>query len=99
MTLAEFFDPNSNGFDITDVGAIIVVILFATPIVVFVWKKAARRFAGMIRRIVKEELETFTKPIQKSANGGKSLPDANYKIDLIAEHLGITLPDSLKAND
>ncbi|CAB5216988.1 hypothetical protein UFOVP199_24 [uncultured Caudovirales phage] len=99
MLLASFFDPNSNGFDITDVGAMIVVVLFATPVVMWISRRATRRLALLIRSIVQEELERFTKPIQKSANGGKSLPDANYKIDLIAEHLGITLPDSLKAND
>jgi hypothetical protein len=84
MILASFFDPNSNGFDITDVGAILFFAIAAVGAVTGVAHWSAR----MVRRIVKEEVAHATQPIQPNyRNGGQSLADVSAKLDQIVEHL------------
>ena len=69
--LAAILDPSDNGFDITDIATIVAILGGATAILA-----AAAKWAGKVmRRMIREELETWTKPIQPEANGGLSLPD------------------------
>ena len=84
MILASFFDPNSNGFDITDVGAILFFAIAAAGAVA----GFTRWWTRLVRRIVKEEVAHATQPIQPGyRNGGQSLADVSAKLDRIAEHL------------
>ena len=84
MFLASFFDPNSNGFDITDIAAILFFVIAVTGAVTAIARSSAR----MVRRIVKEEVAHATKPIQPVyRNGGQSLADVSAKLDQIVEHL------------
>ena len=102
MIFASFFDPNSNGWDITDLAAIFGLIIGLGGAVIVIRqsvKASARWVSSTVREIVREEVAEQTRPIQKNANGGKSLPDANKKLDFIAAHLGIELPESLQATD
>jgi len=84
MITASFFDPNSNGFDITDVAAILLFcIAFVGAVAGF-----TRWWTRMVRRIVKEEVAHATQPIQPGyRNGGQSLADVSAKLDQIVEHL------------
>jgi len=69
--LASIFDPADNGFDITDAAALLgfLVLIVGTIVGLLKWT------ASLVRNIVREELEAFTRPIQPTANGGLSLPD------------------------
>lgn len=102
MIFASFFDPNSNGWDATDLATLLGLILTVVAVLAIVRKAlqaTAARFTAEVRDIVRDELDTYTKPIQKGANGGSSLPDVNKKVDLIAAHLGIALPEQLQVKD
>lgn len=81
---ANFFDPNSNGFDITD----IATILFFTVALVGAVAGLLRFTANAIKRVVREELEHYTRPIQPGyRNGGQSLADVAAKVDKLIEKL------------
>lgn len=103
MILAgSFFDTNGNGWDIADIAALLGLLLTLGAVIVLVRKSikaGTSKFASEIREIVRDELDVYTKPIQKGANGGSSLPDVNRKVDLIAQHLGIELPVQLQVKD
>lgn len=102
MILASFFDPNGNGWDTTDLATILGLILTLIAVAAVIRKgfqATSAKFATEVREIVRDELDTYTKPIQKGANGGSSLPDVNKKVDLIAAHLGISLPEQLQVKD
>lgn len=103
MLLASFFDPNGNGWDITDVAAIFGLIIAIAAVWVLSRKatrSAATWISTQVRDIVRDELETATAPIQPGANGGLSLPDAakasrrtEQMLQLVAAHLGLELPE------
>ena len=99
MLLASFFDVNDNGLDITDVAVILAVIASLVTGVHASFRWTRRQLRDEIREVVCEEINNATKAIQPNANGGRSLPDANKKLDLVIEHLGINLPDSLRVKD
>ena len=51
-----------------------------------VWKSGVR----MVREIVRDELERYTRPIQPNyRNGGHSLADVAHNLQRIQKHLGI----------
>lgn len=102
MILASFFDPNSNGWDATDLATILGLVLAVAAILAVirkVFQATVSKFASEVREIVRDEIKTYTKPIQKDANGGRSLPDANKKLDILAAHLGVAFPDSLQVKE
>lgn len=71
-------DPANNGFDVTDLLALLGVVTAITGIIALLWKVLA---APQISRQISEA----TKPIQPGANGGKSLPDVAANTQLIVE--------------
>ena len=86
MTLAGFFDPSNNGWDIGDVAAILGFVVLA----VGAFYGFARWFSSVIRKIVSEEIQIRTQPIQPGyRNGGQSLADVAAKVDLLVSHLGL----------
>lgn len=100
MFAAGFFDPNNNGWDITDLAAIGGIILTAAAVWLVAGKVIARVGRWMkhaVREIVREEIMEHTALIQPTSNGGKSLPDIAKRTDRIervvlqlAEANGIT---------
>lgn len=86
MTAAGFFDPNGNGWDITDLAAILGLILTVAAVAVLVRKSVtgtASWIVGNVRDIVREEIAAHTALIQPTSNGGKSLPDVAARTDRI----------------
>ena len=112
MILASFFDPSSNGFDISDASVALGATLALFGVILGVrqgskvlCKMATDALRDLISIEIKAsrhefsaEVSQLTKPIQPGGNGGSSLTDSNKKLDLIAAHLGIDFPDSLKAD-
>lgn len=95
--LASIFDPGDNGFDIGDAAALLafVGLLVGSIVGLLRWT------ANLVRHIVREELEEYTKPIQPTANGGLSLPDVartsfetQRMVRLLAHRQGIDLDDN-----
>jgi len=100
MLLAQFFDTNGNNeFDMNDLAVILGITAILIPAIIIVVKALHRQFREEIRDVVVQEIAAATKAIQPNANGGRSLPDANKKLDLVIEHLGINLPESLRVKD
>lgn len=99
MLIASFFDVNDNGLDITDVAVILAVIASVITGAHASFRWTRRQLREEIREVVCDEIAHATKAIQPNANGGRSLPDANKKLDLVIEHLGINLPESLRVKD
>lgn len=99
--LAGFIDPANNGFDIGDLVLVLGVPAAAVGAFVGV-RKAWGAFKSWadhsLRGMIRAEIEEFTRPIQPGANGGKSLPDVNRKLDIIVDHLGIELPKNLRTD-
>lgn len=94
MTWASgFFDPNGNGWDITDLASILGLVLTIAAVVAVVRKMvqtAAAKFAREVRDIVRDELDRYTKPIQPGyRNGGESLADVAATVRQLAIHAGI----------
>lgn len=94
--LASIFDPADNGFDITDAAALLgfLVLIVGTIVGLTRW------LASLVRKIVREEISAYTRPIQPEANGGLSLPDVarmtyrnHQMLQLIAQRQGIDWQD------
>lgn len=100
MILAAFFDPSNDGFDMAD-AAMIAGFAVGPSIIILGWLRIAGRkwMTSIIEPIVVKHVDERTSSIQANANGGKSLPDVNRKVDLIATHLGIDLPENLQVRD
>jgi len=110
MLLASFFDLANDGIDAGDLSVLATGVAAFCAAVAGIYyagrwvgaKYRARKahclqwLRAEIRGIVRQEVSEATKSIQPNANGGKSLPDANKKIDLLLEHLGVEVPESLK---
>lgn len=89
--LAAFFDPNDNGFDLTDLAAVILLILTVWGAVwgAFTWN--AKRTARM-RIAERAEMEArITAAVVAAAadsqprNGGKGWMDLHGKVDALME--------------
>lgn len=79
-----FFDPGGDGWDIEDVAKILGVIALIGGFVAAVGRVMLRSLDKHMSGIA-ERLDERTKPIQPTANGGKSLPDVAAKLDLVLE--------------
>lgn len=92
---SSFFDPNGNGWDITDLGAMLGLLVAVCAVVASIWKLfqlAAEKFAREVREIVKDEIATATLPIQPGyRNGGESLADLAHAVRCIAAKQGIDI--------
>ena len=95
MLASSFFDPNANGWDITDLASILGLVLGICAVVASIWKLfqlAAEKFAREVREIVKDEIATATLPIQPGyRNGGESLADLAHAVKAIAAKQGVSL--------
>lgn len=103
MIVAAFFDPASDGFDVLDSVAVLTAVglLYAgwrkagkpalRRLVAWCSARATRWVQAAVEEMVDRKLAHWTAPIQKGANGGKSLPDANRKLDLLLAHMGLEL--------
>ena len=95
MLAASFFDPNSNGWDITDLVSILGLLVAVCAVVASIWKLfqlAAEKFAREVREIVKDEIATATLSIQPGyRNGGESLADLAHAVRCIAAKQGVDI--------
>lgn len=94
MTWASgFFDPNGNGWDITDLASILGLILTVAAVFAVVRRMiqaAASKFAREVQEIVRDELDRYTKPIQPGyRNGGESLADIAATVKQLAKAAGL----------
>lgn len=77
-----WWEPGQNGtLDIGDISAIFMFFLAVVGAVTAL----SRWWLKQLRVMIREEVEEFTKPIQPHANGGKSLPDVNRKVDSLEQ--------------
>ena len=100
MILADFLDPNNNGLDVIDVAYALAAL---TAFITGLWQtgkwlkrvggrinlRAERWVCAAVEPMIDAKLQDYTYPIQKHANGGKSLPDVARKLDLVLAHLNI----------
>ena len=95
MLATSFFDPNSNGWDITDLASILGLLVAVCAVVASIWKLfqlAAEKFAREVREIVKDEIATATLSIQPGyRNGGESLADLAHAVRCIAAKQGVDI--------
>ena len=72
LAASNWWEPGQNGtLDIGDISAIFMFFLAVVGAVTAL----SRWWLKQLRVMIREEVEEFTKPIQPTANGGKSLPD------------------------
>lgn len=94
--LAAWWEPGSaNSFDVGDLAAIFAFILA----VVGALTGLSRWWISQMRKIVREEIEEFTAPIQPHANGGLSLPDVAKRVTRLEDTLGEIKADSSETKE
>ena len=77
-----WWEPGSAGtFDVGDLAAIFAFTLA----VVGAATGLSRWWMKQLKRIIHEEVEEFTAPIQPTANGGLSLPDVARKVEKLED--------------
>lgn len=77
---ANWWEPGQNGtFDIGDLSAIFMFALAVIGAMV----GFNRWWFKKLRKMIREEIREFTKPIQPTANGGKSLPDVARRVEVL----------------
>lgn len=77
-----WWEPGSAGtFDVGDLAAIFAFTLA----VVGAATGLSRWWMKQLKRIIHEEVEEFTAPIQPTANGGLSLPDVARKVERLED--------------
>jgi hypothetical protein len=96
--LASWLDPAENGIDVGDVSLLLGVVVVSCGIVLGTWRLMLRMLDKRIA-LIAGRLDERTKAIQGDANGSKSLPDVSRKLDLLIDHLGVDLPESLRVPD
>jgi len=94
--LAAFWDTGTSEFDAGDLGIVLGVLISIGVIVSGTLAVSLR----ILRWVIRQELEHYTKPIQPTSNGSKSLPDvarSAKRAELIGEALaaamGVQIPD------
>lgn len=97
--LAAFLDPANDGWDVGDASQ---QLLFLIALAGVLWALTKWALLPAIHKMVVAEIAAATKPIQKDANGGYSLPDVARKTDwlgeafkVMADAQGVTLPTDL----
>lgn len=98
MLIAGFWDT-SGTFNVYELAAIVTTISFLAVGVGWMIEQGRKQLREEIAEIVDDKLAEYTAPIQKTANGGLSLPDVaratkrnEQMLELIAKHQGIHLP-------
>ena len=94
--LASFLDPGNDGWDVGDASQ---QLLFLVALAGVLWAIVKWALLPAIHKMVVTEIAAATKPIQKDANGGYSLPDVARTTDwtreaikVIATAQGVKLP-------
>lgn len=94
--LAAWWEPGSSSeFDVGDLAAIFAFVLA----VVGALTGLSRWWISQMRKIVREEIEEFTAPIQPHANGGLSLPDVAKRVGKLEETLEAIKNDSSETKE
>ena len=96
--LASWLDPADNGIDVGDVSLLLGAVVVSCGMVLGTWKLMIRMLDKRIA-LIHASLAERTRSIQGDANGSKSLPDVSRKLDLLLDHLGAELPESLRVPD
>ena len=77
-----WWEPGSDG--VFDVGDMAIMLGFALA-VIGAATGFSRWWLRQLRKTIHEEVEEYTKPIQPSANGGRSLPDVARKVERLED--------------
>jgi len=88
-----WWEPGSTG--ILDVGDLAAILGFSLAILGAA-TGLSRWWMRQLKRVIHEEVEEFTEPIQPTANGGFSLPDVARKVEKLEntiENVKIDLKD------
>jgi len=81
---ANWWEPGQSGqLDIGDLSAIFMFFLAVVGAVTAL----SRWWLKSLRKMIREEVQEFTKPIQPTANGGLSLPDVARRVDSVEASL------------
>lgn len=84
MWAANWWEPGqSNQLDIGDISALFMFFLAVVGAVTAL----SRWWLKQLRKMIREEVQEFTAPIQPTANGGYSLPDVSRKVDAVEKTL------------
>jgi hypothetical protein len=93
VAATNWWEPGTAGtFDVGDLAAIFAFTLA----VVGAATGLSRWWMRQLKKIIHEEVEEFTEPIQPTSNGGYSLPDVSRKVDRLEntiENVKIDLKD------
>lgn len=73
-----WWEPGSSG--IVDVGDLAAILAFVVA-VLGAATGLSRWWMKQLKRIIHDEVEEFTEPIQPHSNGGYSLPDVSRKVE------------------
>lgn len=73
-----WWEPGTDG--LLDVGDLAIILGFIVA-VVGAATGLSRWWMRQLKRIIHDEVEEFTEPIQPNSNGGYSLPDVSRKVD------------------
>lgn len=73
-----WWEPGTDGT--LDVGDLAIILGFVVS-VVGAFTALSRWWMRQLKRIIHDEVEEFTEPIQPHSNGGFSLPDVSRKVD------------------
>jgi hypothetical protein len=77
---ANWWEPGQSGqLDIGDLSAILMFFLALVGAVITLIRWSFKK----LRKMIREEVQEFTKPIQPTANGGLSLPDVARRVDSV----------------
>jgi hypothetical protein len=82
---ANWWEPGQSGqLDIGDLSALFMFFLAVVGAVTAL----SRWWLKQLRKMIREEVQEFTKPIQPTANGGLSLPDVARRVDSMEKSIG-----------
>ena len=77
-----WWEPGTDG--VLDVGDLAIILGFIVA-VVGAATGLSRWWMKQLKKVIHEEVEEFTAPIQPTANGGLSLPDVSRKVDKLED--------------
>jgi pilus assembly protein TadC len=84
LATSSWWEPGQSGtLDVGDVSAVFMFFLAVIGSVVAL----SRWWLRQLRKMIHDEVEEFTKPIQPTANGGLSLPDVSRRVDNVEKIL------------